>query len=502
MIKQTNLYNPAIKHIGIGLMGLGFHFLLLGILGTIYLVYELLGMPFPALSDLFPWIFVCLPPLTLLKPHYLPYMFILFLPLQQILLCISYTHNPEWGQTMKWILGWKDACLMAGLSVLAFRLRDRLWPKAWWQYTILMYTAFMVAMLLRPQFPLMQKIASLRFNIVPFFFLLTGFYLPLSIRQVKSVLKFFWLMVFTVIAFGIFETFFLSEQFFLNHIHIAAFKTATHETGTDPYIGSYLYSPGFMHRRRIVSVFLSATGTGHFLSFALCLLMACNFTRAGLKNRIMYAGFVLSIIIGIFLTTSRLSMFEAFAIGIVFAMISNLNMRLQYMIAGLLILGTVSILYGNTLMKVAALTLSVSDPSTAKHVGSIFTTPLTFWGSGLGAEANVFANKFTYTGGEGIFNRIVFETGLAGFSIFAFTYGVIIFSAFRGSLIAAESDTQRIAKAICITGAVYLPIMIPSVFITVNLFSTVSHGLFWLILGMGFGLLAGEERSWSNVQKF
>jgi len=476
-------------------MGLGYHFLMLGVLMLLCLVYELLDIPIPSLLELIPWIFVWLPLVILLKPHYLPYVLIIFLPLQQFLLCIAYTQSPEWGQAMKWILGWKDACLITVLIILALHLRDRLLPRAGWEYAILMYTAFMVVMLVRSQYPLMQRIASLRFYIVPFFFLLTGFYLPLSIRRVKSAIKLFWFMVFAVITFGIFETSFLSEKFFLDHIHIAAFKTATHETGTDPYIGSYLYSPGFMHKRRIVSFFLSATGTGHFLSFALCLLMACNFTGIGFKRRLLYACFVLLIIAGIFMTTSRLSMIEAFAVGVVFAMMSSPNIRLQYMTAGLLIIGVVFILYGNTLMKVASLTLSVSDPSTAKHVRSIVGTPLTLLGGGLGETANVFAHKFTYTGGEGIFNRIMIETGLAGFALFALTYGVIIFHAFRGSLIYAEYDNHKIAKAICLTGAIYLPVMIPSVFITVNLFSTVSHGLFWLILGMGFRLLAKNKNN-------
>lgn len=369
----------------------------------------------------------------------------------------------------------------------------------------------MILMMLKPGHPIMHRIASLRFNIVPFFFLLAGYYLPLSSAQVKSALKIFRFMVLAVIVFGIFETFFLSDQFFLDHIHIAAFKTGTHETGTDPNIGSYLYSPGFMHRRRMVSLFLSATASGHFLSFALCLLLAEKYTGTGLKNTFLHVCMILLIISGIFLSTSRLSMSEAFVIGMVFTMMSDLNRRLQYLGAGLLAAGAVMVFYGGSILNVAAMTISGSDASTVKHMESIFTASLRFLGRGLGEAANVFADESAYTGGEGIFNRLMLETGLTGFAMFAFAYTSLVFSAFQESRKypggskpdagAGEKETRRIAKAICLTGAVYLPVMIPSVFITVNLFSTVSHGIFWLILGMGFRLAFMSENLPGNSKE-
>ena len=455
---------------------------------VIILFVIMTGGELVSLLDVIPYVFLVFPFITLAKPNYLGYLLALFLPLQQILFCIVYTQNPEWGYAMKWILGWKDCCLIITLALALLRFKRALLPKKSWEYCIAVYTVFMLLMLLQRKFPLMSMVASLRFNLASFFFLLGGFYAAMSIRQIHFLLRIFFWVVLAVIVFGIFEVSFLSEAFFLNYIDIGGFKSGVHETAVTQHIGSYLYAPGFLMKRRMVSLLLGSTSTGHFLVFALCLLLACRKTGIGIKSDALHSGFIVLMAFGIFLTTSRLAMAEALAVGCYYTVTGRLSTKLRYGILGLLGICCMFVLYGNAVASVLSSTFSASDASTFKHIRSILDIPFSYLGMGLGVAANVFANIDTYTAREGVYNKMLIEIGMVGFGLFAMTYFLVIRNSLRFRKISGNDDGARLAKAICSMGAMYAIVMIPSLFITVTLFSVVSHGFFWYMLGIGFRL--------------
>ena len=146
-------------------------------------------------------------------------------------------------------------------------------------------------------------------------------------------------------------------------------------------------------------------------------------------------------------------------------------------------------------------TFSVQDASTVKHINSILHAPWSLLGSGLGGGANVFTDVKSYQAGEGIFNRVLLETGVAGFGLLLFVLAVLIRTAFRSpepEVGPQDTEQQRLAETFCLMGGGYLIVMIPSLFITVNLFSAVSHGFFWLVLGLGFQLRLSADMSYSE----
>ncbi len=456
------------------------------------LVYLLTGRPLSpgVLVDFIPGVFLILPLVVLIKPDYLGYLLIIFLPFQQILLCIAYTNNPMWGYAMKWILGWKDYCLFIALATVFLKYRTRMLPEDTWEYCLLIYLCYSLLTVLMSGYPLMSRIASLRFNIAPFLFLVCGFYTTMSTRQIQVLVKLFFCIASVSVIYGVAEVFLLSEEFFLEYIDIGGFKSGVHETGAVKHIGTYLYAPGFLHKRRMVSIFLASPASGHFLSFGLCFILACQYAKVGFQSQMVSFCLIILIILGILLTVNRLSILEALCIGIYYTYKSDLKTKLQYGLSGALAVTGILAFYWNTVIKVVSLTISVNDPSANKHFHAIIDAPTDLLGKGLGAAANVFASTDNYAGAtsEGIFNRMLIEVGVAGFVLFLVVYAAIICNAAGADKIHKTSYEGRLAQAICSMGAVYAIVMIPSIFITVNLFSSVSHGFFWFILGIGFRL--------------
>ncbi len=458
--------------------------------GATSLFTTLSGWPLSSLYGLMPCVFVLLPLLALAKPMFSAYAFAIFLPLQQILLCIAYTNNPDWAYPMKWILAWKDLCLIFVLTKAWLGSQRRPASHGRWQTWTLIYLALMFLLALQMRFPFMAVAASLRFSIVPFLFLCAGFYVVESAEQAKRLLTVLWCVVAGVVAFGIFELAFLHETFFTDYIDIGGFKSAVHGAGANPHVGSYLYAPGFLGRRRMVSVFLGSTGTAHYLTFALCLFLACQHAGVAFKNELLRLGFVGLMVLGILLTRSRLGMGVACLIGMYYTAAGRLRRKLGYGVLGFLAVALLFVWFRSAIGEVVSSTWLMRDPSTVKHVGAIVDAPLAILGKGLGCGANVFGDDDV--GGdrvsEGIYNRMVSETGLVGFSLFIIAYGAIVLNALRASRLPPVDDGRRLAKAIGSMGAVYGMVMVPSIFITVNLFSAVSHGCFWFVTGVGLSL--------------
>lgn len=451
-------------------------------------------LSFGSIVNALPWIFIILPLIVLVQPNYLGYLLILFLPLQQIFLCLAYTHNPDWGYAMKWVLGWKDYCVGVVLSIIFFKYGKRMRPNENWEYYIFLYFTFLILMLiLRGNYPLMSRVSSLRFYIAPFLFFLCGFYLIISTRRLLILINLFFMIVIVIFLFGIIEVSLFSDDFFLKYIDIGGFKTGVHKTAITHHIGTYLYAPGFLHQRRMNSIFLASPASGHFLSFALCLFLALRHTEVGFQNQVLSFCMIGLMAAGVMLTFNRLSVLEIGAVGIYFTYKADLKKRRLYLFMGGLALICLSA-YSGQIFKVATATLTAKDASSAKHLNAILDVPLNPFGKGLGATANVFtdAEEDGSPKGEGVYNRMLIETGLIGLGLFILIYAAIIKTAYKGSQIklpdCQSNQTYRLAKGICTMGLVYCIIMIPSIFITVNMFSSVSHGFFWFSLGLGFRL--------------
>ena len=465
---------------------------------AVSLGFLLSDVSFNLLFDIIPYLFAFFPFLIIIRPDWLGYIIVVFLPFQQLLLCLAYTYNPEWATGMKWILGWKDLSVLIVFGACFLKYKEYLAPKEKWEFCIFIYFLFMILMMLRMNYPFMMKLASLRFYVMSFSFLLAGFYLSLSKDHVKLLLKVVFWVVFAVIAFGVFEVLFLTDDHFLSYINIGGFKVDVHKTGVVPTIGSYLYAPGFLHKRRMVSALLGSTSTGHFLSFALCLALACRKEDVGIKNKLFQLFFILLIVYGTFMTTSRLSMLEIAAIGAVFLFMETKENKFMPIFIGAAVAIAIVFIFGDTIVRVLEITLNAADASTQRHIHSILTTPVSLVGEGLGAGANVFADEETYNIGEGLFNKTINETGLVGFIFFGVAYGAIFFHACRVINLPDEREETRLAKALCLMGSVYLITMIPSVFISVVIYSSVSHGIFWFMLGVGFRMQR-EARIYDDV---
>ena len=451
------------------------------------LLMSLTGFSLSFLQGSFLFLFGLLPVFILFKPRSFGFCLALFLPLQQILLCLAFMYHREWAGAIKWLLGWKDLGIVIVLAVALFRKGAVVRPKTNWERWILIYFVFMLLMLTRFSFPLLSSFASFRFYAIPFLLLLAGFHSGLDERAVRMLLVLIFVISAAVMIFGIFEVYVLNENFFVRYLDIGPFKTSVQETGQALHTGAYLYAPGFLLKRRMVSTFLGATPLGHYLSFVLCLFLACLHANLWKDRPALHLSFILLAVFSIYLTASRLAMAEALIAGAFFTLTADRPRRTRYFVLGSIGLLGILAVSGPDIARVALATLSAKDASTMVHLQSVLNTPLSFLGMGLGAGANVFTSKGPYIVGEGIFNRTLIETGVLGFGLFVGLYGAILRAAARYRNLKPDTENDRFVQALMTAGVLYGIIIIPSTFITIDAFSTVSLGLFWFLLGLGFG---------------
>jgi hypothetical protein len=451
------------------------------------LLMSLTGLSLSFFQGLFLFLFGLLPVFVYFKPRSFGYCLALFLPLQQILLCLAFMYHREWAVIIKWILGWKDLGIVIVLAAALFRKGANIRPKTNWERWILIFFVFMLLMLARFKFPFLPSLASFRFYMIPFLLLLAGFYSGLDVPAIRSLLILIFVVSAVVMIFGIFEVYVLKESFFVKYLDIGPFKTSVQETGQALHTGAYLYAPGFLLKRRMVSTFLGATPLGHYLSFVLCLFLACLHANLWKDRPALHMSFILLAVFSIYLTASRLAMAEALIAGAFFTLIAERPQRIRYFVLGTISVLGVFALSGPDIARVALATLSVKDSSTMVHLQSVLNTPFSLFGMGLGAGANVFTSKGPYIVGEGIFNRTLIETGILGFGVFVGLYGAILRAAASYRCPNPETENDRFVQAFTSAGVVYGIIIIPSTFITIDAFSTVSLGLFWFLLGLGFG---------------
>lgn len=454
---------------------------------SLFWLAALTGLSLAFLQGAILLLFGFLPALILLKPRSFGFCLALFLPLQQILLCLAFMRHEEWTGVIKWLLGWKDAGLAAVLAVAVLRKGTAIRPRTGWERGLLVYLVFLLLEMSRFVFPFLSSFASFRFAALPFLLLLAGFHSGLDAPAARKLLVLIFVVSAAVMAFGVFEVYGWGEDFYIDHLDIGSFKTSVQETGQALHTGAYLYAPGFLLKRRMVSTFLGATPLGHYLSFILCLFLACLHANLWKDRPALHLGFILLAAFSIYLTASRLAMAEALFAGAFFTLTAERPKKTRYFVLGAIGVAGLLAVGGADLARVASATLSAEDASTTVHLLSVLAAPFSLLGTGLGAGANVFASGGPYYVGEGIYNRLMIETGLVGFGLLAWLYAVVLRAAARYRILEPKTENERLVQALATAGVVYGILIIPSTFITVDAFSAVSLGLFWFLLGLGFG---------------
>jgi hypothetical protein len=476
---------------GLVLIGL----LLAGLLPILAALGLALGQRVAFLWHIIPVLLLAAAFLPWVKPGALGLVLAVFLPLQHLLLCLYHTARPDFLLLTKLLTVWKDLAavgviVVAFLSLRALRGRVRLW-----QLMVAGFFALVAGLVLLSPHPVFSRLASARTATVPFILLFAGYAAGLSDGQLRRTVKVFFLVAILVTLFGFFERTFLTVQDYhalSGVLDFVDYRNAVYETGQTTRVYNLLHAWGFGNMRRMISVMFSVITLATYLSFVFCMGLAC------VHHGVVKANWWTLLALGalgaaVYLTAARLEIAMVFLIGSYYVLVADIGSKLKYAMLFVLGAGLLTVMFFPQLVSAVHGTIGMGDASTRQHFESIWHLRPSLLGQGLGVGAQVFWQGKEYTVAEGVYNRLAIEIGVIGFAAF-----ILCYMAITAKLIIQRTQPTKaspIRRAVLSASIVYAVVSIPSIFINMNVLSTIATGLFWFFAGVALRGPADAQRA-------
>ena len=425
---------------------------------------------------------------TKIEPFSVVLIFIVLLPLQNILFMQLSATRVLSDVVMKVLLIWKELVLLGMILYLLFFKKIRPMEFCYVDRLMLAYVLWSTLYLILPEsfFPesgqFMGKLMSYRTAIVPIGLYFMGRGIPFTEENLRASFRVIILVAMVVSAIGILQWLFLPDSFWLRS-GISYFQSLKGHQFTEGVPANF-YGMYGTPIKRLVSTYADSLAFGFSNIFIIPLAVYCLFSRdlKVLKN--MPAGWAILFTIGIAqaLNLTRAAILvNLIEIGSILYYLKKQRVSLILLLTSLMTLGVFSPLLG----KVFHYSRNFSDSSSLAHIKALETGlnmimahPMGF---GLGYGGYVGRALNTEFASESLYFTIAVERGVAGVFIFCLAMTALVIFCIRNMKYLEDAPLLKGLSCVVIVSTVGYAL---ASLTTEHWQAFVSSGIYWIFAGI------------------